>query len=71
MDHNSDNSQKKTVIPQHPACDAAEGTDTAFPVNPVTDAENLAWEEVSTEHIVQDEWIDFRRSIYRFPDGSV
>lgn len=33
--------------------------------------ENLAWEEISTEHIVQDEWIDFRRSAYRFPDGSV
>ena len=32
---------------------------------------NLAWEEVRTEHIVQDEWIDFRRSAYRFPDGSV
>ena len=32
--------------------------------------ENLAWEEISTEHIVQDEWIDFRRSAYRFPDGS-
>ena len=32
---------------------------------------DLAWEEVSTEHIVQDEWIDFRRSAYRFPDGSV
>lgn len=31
----------------------------------------LAWEEVSTEHIIQDEWIDFRRSVYRFPDGSV
>ncbi|MCM1101100.1 MAG: NUDIX hydrolase [Acetatifactor muris] len=35
------------------------------------DDENLAWEEVSTEHIVQDEWIDFRRSAYRFPDGTV
>lgn len=33
--------------------------------------ENLAWEEVRTEHIVQDEWIDFRRSAYRFPDGTV
>ena len=33
--------------------------------------ENLAWEEIRTEHIVQDEWIDFRRSAYRFPDGSV
>lgn len=32
---------------------------------------NLIWEEIRTEHIVQDEWIDFRRSAYRFPDGSV
>ena len=32
---------------------------------------NLIWKEISTEHIVQDEWIDFRRSAYRFPDGSV
>lgn len=31
----------------------------------------LEWEEISTEHIIQDEWIDFRRSVYRFPDGSV
>ncbi len=31
----------------------------------------LEWEEVSLEHIIQDEWIDFRRSSYRFPDGSV
>ena len=35
------------------------------------DMKNLMWEEVSTEHIVQDEWIDFRKSAYRFPDGSV
>jgi len=27
--------------------------------------------EISREHIVQDEWIDFRRSAYRFPDGRV
>lgn len=33
--------------------------------------ENLAWEEIRTEHIVQDEWIDIRRSAYRFPDGRV
>ena len=33
--------------------------------------ENLAWEEISTEHIVQDQWIDFKRSDYRFPDGKV
>ena len=29
----------------------------------------LKWQEVNTEHIVRDEWIDFRRSVYRFPDG--
>lgn len=33
--------------------------------------EDLAWEEVSTEHIIQDKWIDFRRSAYRLPDGNV
>ena len=31
--------------------------------------EKLEWEEVSCEHIVNDEWIDFRKSRYRFPDG--
>ncbi|SEK77255.1 ADP-ribose pyrophosphatase [Pseudobutyrivibrio ruminis] len=31
--------------------------------------EKLQWEEVSCEHIVNDEWIDFRKSRYRFPDG--
>ncbi len=31
--------------------------------------ENLEWEEISCEHIVKDEWIDFRKSAYRFPDG--
>ena len=31
----------------------------------------LEWEEISTEHIVRDEWIDIRKSAYRFPDGSV
>ena len=30
----------------------------------------LEWEEISCEHIVQDEWIDIRRLSYRFPDGS-
>jgi len=33
--------------------------------------QELAWEEISCEHLIQDEWIDFRRSAYRFPDGSV
>lgn len=32
---------------------------------------DLMWEEISTEHIVQDEWIDFRRSSFRFPDGKI
>ena len=32
--------------------------------------ENLIWEEIRTEHIVKDEWIDFRRSAFRFPDGT-
>ena len=36
----------------------------------MSESENLAWEEISCEHIVQDEWIDFRKSAYRFPDGS-
>ena len=35
------------------------------------DNENLAWEEIRTEHIVRDEWIDFRRSAYRYPDGRI
>lgn len=35
------------------------------------DRKDLAWEEIKTEHIVKDEWIDFRKSAYRFPDGSV
>jgi len=33
--------------------------------------EDLVWEEISTEHIIQDEWIDFRRSAYRYPDGKI
>ena len=31
----------------------------------------LEWEEVSTEHIVNDEWMDIRRSEFRLPDGKV
>ena len=30
----------------------------------------LAWQMVSSEHLVKDEWIDFRKEAYRFPDGS-
>ena len=32
---------------------------------------DLVWEEIKTEHLVTDEWIDIRRSAYRFPDGTV
>ncbi len=32
---------------------------------------DLVWEEIATEHIIQDKWIDFRKSAYRFPDGRV
>lgn len=35
------------------------------------DRKDLTWEEVRTEHIIQDKWIDFRRSAYRLPDGNV
>lgn len=29
----------------------------------------LAWQKVETQHLVQDEWIDFRKVKYRMPDG--
>ena len=31
----------------------------------------LTWELISTEHIIQDRFIDFRRSAYRLPNGTV
>ena len=34
------------------------------------DGENLAWEPVTVEHVIQDRWIDLRRVEYRLPDGS-
>ena len=27
---------------------------------------DLTWEEIKTEHIVKDEWIDFRKSAYLY-----
>ena len=35
----------------------------------MSENEKLEWEEVSCQHIINDEWIDFRKSRYRFPDG--
>ena len=46
------------------ASSAAEGQNTE------ADAD-LIWKEVSTEHLVQDQWIDFRKTAYRFPDGRI
>ncbi|MCR5733399.1 MAG: NUDIX hydrolase [Lachnospiraceae bacterium] len=40
-------------------------------VNGKTKKDPLEWEEISCEHILQDEWMDVRRSAYRFPDGSI
>ena len=30
---------------------------------------DLIWKPVKVEHIVKDEWIDFRKVRYRYPDG--
>ena len=32
---------------------------------------SLEWEEVSCTHLVEDEYIDFRRCAYKLPDGTV
>ena len=32
--------------------------------------EKLAWKKKATEHIVQNQWIDFRAVEYEFPDGT-
>ena len=37
----------------------------------VNNDKDLIWEEVSTEQIIQDEWIDFRKTAFRFPDGNI
>lgn len=31
---------------------------------------DLEWEEISRRSILKNEWIDFRESTYRYPDGS-
>ena len=36
-----------------------------------TQKDPLAWEKLSTEHIINDQWIDFRKSAFRYPDGRV
>ena len=44
-------------------------TGTMSPDNFEAD-QDLKWEAISVEHIVQDKWIDFRKIAYRFPDGT-
>lgn len=71
MDCKERNEQRKNTVSPDCASNALEATDKSDKANVEEKyfEENLAWEEVSREHIVQDEWIDFRRSTYRFPDG--
>ena len=38
-------------------------------MNEYAEHENLEWEEISRTSIVENEWIDFRESTYRYPDG--
>lgn len=33
--------------------------------------DELSWEEVKTEHIIRDDYIDFRKSDFRMPNGEV
>ena len=40
-------------------------------IEEASDADALSWEEISTEHIIRNEWIDFRQCAFRFPDGTV
>ena len=69
MSSNVDNKKNRGSAPINRIGDAVERADDKKEGR--NDSEDLTWEEISTEHIVQDEWIDFRRSAYRFPDGSV
>ncbi len=31
---------------------------------------DLNWKKIKTEHIVKDQWIDFRKCTYKLPDGK-
>lgn len=33
--------------------------------------DKLKWKKVESEHVIQDEWIDFRKETYELPDGTV
>ena len=36
-----------------------------------SDYATLQWEPVKVDHLITDEWIDFRRVDYRLPDGTI
>lgn len=38
---------------------------------PEGSSEDLEWKEIKRETLIHDEWIDLRKSAYRFPDGTV
>lgn len=50
-----------------------EKTETEWPGRKEESAEDraLAWKPLRVEHVVRDQWIDFRRIRYELPDGSV
>lgn len=35
------------------------------------ETDNLEWKLVETEHLVDDEWVDFRKCTYMLPDNTV
>ena len=37
----------------------------------MSDNNQLEWEEIETEHIIQDRWIDFKKSTFKLPNGKV
>lgn len=38
--------------------------------NVTMEDEKIIWKPLHTDHIVQDEWIDFRNTVYEMPDGT-
>ena len=47
-----------------------ENTEVSQNTDRSEEEQDLTWEAVSVEHIIQDKWIDFRKVAYRFPDGT-
>lgn len=47
-----------------------EKTRVGLMATETNEEKSLAWEEIRTEHLVQNEWVDFRSSVYRLPNGK-